>query len=173
MGAFAEACGANGITLVPIEPKAPWQNGRKLPNAQGMNNNDNSNMLSAKESHVGIRIRDTWPLVLRSSELLQQPFRLLQCNGYYVTQLDCQTHSFRTMASTQSIRVTIPQQTSKDRKLYVKLPRARGPRRIAGQRFSGPYVNAIDLQLRLQTDKSFTYGCRGKSATADGTDLES
>lgn len=27
-GAFAEACGANGITLLPMAPKAQWQNGR-------------------------------------------------------------------------------------------------------------------------------------------------
>ena len=27
-GDFAEACGANNITLLPIDPKAPWQNGR-------------------------------------------------------------------------------------------------------------------------------------------------
>ena len=26
-GDFAEACGANSITLLPIDPKAPWQNG--------------------------------------------------------------------------------------------------------------------------------------------------
>ena len=27
-GDFAEACGTNSITLLPIDPKAPWQNGR-------------------------------------------------------------------------------------------------------------------------------------------------
>ena len=27
-GDFAEACGANSITLLPIDRKAPWQNGR-------------------------------------------------------------------------------------------------------------------------------------------------
>ena len=27
-GDFAEACGANGIASLPIDPKAPWQNGR-------------------------------------------------------------------------------------------------------------------------------------------------
>ena len=27
-GHFAEACGANSITLLPIDPKAPWQNRR-------------------------------------------------------------------------------------------------------------------------------------------------
>ena len=27
-GDFADACGAHGITLLPIDPKAPWQDGR-------------------------------------------------------------------------------------------------------------------------------------------------
>ena len=46
-GDFAETCGANGITLLPIDPKHLGRT--DAHNGQGMNGDDNSNMPSAKE----------------------------------------------------------------------------------------------------------------------------